>query len=294
MGSLAFSEDEQEHASISPDNQGETAGGLKESHFMGDSDVEDKLSISPTLGELDKFIVGSEALGNRAADLPEAMDPTFVSKIHDEEKHVHKKPPENPDTSGKKGYMLGWKGDFEPSFSSLPSKKGILLKSGDEKFEKRRRKKLLKTKNAITFSESEVEEDSISPENIGDKAPGLKQAFTIRDEETKRQIPAKASRWPTLSEASLLKPRLSESPTEEELDKFNIVGEALGQAASDFDEDDEEEDEADDEGDAEGEVHEADKILKKKKKKKKKKKDEGAEGGGGEGKEGKEEKKGEE
>ena len=58
----------EERASISPDNLGEKAGGLAESHFAGaDGDVEDRLSLTPDDEELDKFKVSkAAALGNKA------------------------------------------------------------------------------------------------------------------------------------------------------------------------------------------------------------------------------------
>ena len=42
------------------------------------------------------------------------------------------------------GYLLGWKGDFEPTFPSAAPKPILKAQAGDEKFEKRRRKKQLK------------------------------------------------------------------------------------------------------------------------------------------------------
>ncbi len=61
--------------------------------------------------------------------------------------------------------MLGWKGDFEPGFPEPSAVSGILLKKGDEKMEKLRRKKKLPTSSkSIVFrsvwkqEEEEVEE----------------------------------------------------------------------------------------------------------------------------------------
>ena len=39
---------------------------------------------------------------------------------------------------------MGWKGDFEPTFPSAAPKPILKAQAGDEKFEKRRRKKQLK------------------------------------------------------------------------------------------------------------------------------------------------------
>ena len=47
--------------------------------------------------------------------------------------------------------MLGWKGDYEPKFPEPSSLSGILLRKGDEKMEKLRRKKKLASKETITF-----------------------------------------------------------------------------------------------------------------------------------------------
>ena len=46
---------------------------------------------------------------------------------------------------------MGWKGDYEPKFPETSSLSGILLKKGDEKMEKLRRKKKLGSKQTITF-----------------------------------------------------------------------------------------------------------------------------------------------
>ena len=47
--------------------------------------------------------------------------------------------------------MRGWKGDFEPKFPEPTSVPGILLKKGDEKMEKLRRKKKLGSQKSIVF-----------------------------------------------------------------------------------------------------------------------------------------------